>query len=64
LLATRLGTACIRFIEKGTYGVMVAARNDGAEAVPLKKVVGKRKYVPLNHPWIRSARSVGTTLGD
>jgi len=64
LLATRLGTACVRFIEKGIYGVMVAARSDGAEAIPLKDVVGKRKYVPLNHPWIRSARAVGTTLGD
>lgn len=64
LLATRLGTACVRFIEKEMYGVMVASRDDGAEAVPLKKVVGKRKYVPLDHPWVRSARAVGTTLGD
>ncbi|MCP4362853.1 MAG: 6-phosphofructokinase [Chloroflexi bacterium] len=64
LLATRLGTACTNFIDKGIYGVMVAARGNGAEPVPLKDVVGKRKYVPLDHPWVKSARNVGTNLGD
>jgi 6-phosphofructokinase 1 len=64
LLATRLGTACARLIQDGAYGVMVAARGDGTEAVPLEKVAGKRKLVPLDHPWIRSARLVGTSLGD
>lgn len=64
LLATRLGTACVEFIVQGKFGIMVAARGDGAEALPLKDVVGKRKVVPLDHPWIASARSVGTCLGD
>jgi 6-phosphofructokinase 1 len=32
--------------------------------VPLEKTAGKRKTVPLNHPWIHSARHVGTSLGD
>jgi 6-phosphofructokinase 1 len=64
LLATRLGTACARLIHEGTYGVMVAARGDGTEAVPLEKVAGKRKLVPLDHPWVESARLVGVALGD
>ena len=64
LLATRLGTACADLINKGTYGVMVASRGDGTEPVPLEKTAGKRKTVPLNHPWILSARHVGTSLGD
>jgi len=64
LLATRLGTACVELVEKGQYGVMVAVRGEGIEAVPLKKVVGKRKYVPLDHPWIQSVRLVGNSLGD
>lgn len=64
LLATRLGTACARLINEGVYGVMVAARGDGAEPVPLEKVVGKRKTVPLDHPWIESGRQVGTNMGD
>lgn len=64
LLATRLGTACADFIAQGVYGILVAARGDGAEPVPLSEVAGKRKTVPLDHPWIESARRIGTCLGD
>src|SRR6266511_3023333 len=64
LLATRLGTACVDLIGQGRYGIMVAARGEGSEPVPLEEVVGKRKNVPLDHPWILSARHVGTNFGD
>jgi phosphofructokinase-like protein len=64
LLATRLGTACADLIHNGEFGVMVAARGEGAEPVPLEQVAGNRKLVPLDHPWILSARRVGTNLGD
>jgi len=63
-LATRLGTACAQLIQEGHYGVMVAAGGEGTEPVPLEDVVGKRKTVPLDHPWLESARAVGTNLGD
>lgn len=64
LLATRLGTACTDLIDQGVYGVMVAACGEGAEPVPLDKVAGKLKLIPPDHPWIASARRVGTSLGD
>jgi ATP-dependent phosphofructokinase / diphosphate-dependent phosphofructokinase len=64
LLATRLGTACAALINQGQFGVMVATRGDGAEPVPLQDVVDKRKTVPLDHPWIRTARDIGVCLGD
>lgn len=64
LLATRMGTACAALIHEGVYGIMVAARGEGIEPVPLEQVVGKRKMVPLDHPWLESARLVGTNLGD
>jgi 6-phosphofructokinase 1 len=64
LLATRLGTACADLIEERTFGVMVASRGSGAEPVPLDQVAGKRRPVPLDHPWIAAARAVGTCLGD
>lgn len=64
LLATRLGTACAGFIHEGIFGVMVAARGEGVEAVPLDQVVGKRKNVPADHPWITTARTLGVCLGD
>ncbi len=64
LLATRLGTACADLIEKEVYGVMVAARGDEAVPVPLEEVAGHKKLVPPDHPWVISARRVGTCMGD
>jgi 6-phosphofructokinase 1 len=64
VLATRLGTACAELISRKTYGVMVAARGDGVKPVPLDEVVAKKKFVPLDHPWMRAARQVGTCFGD
>lgn len=64
LLATRLGSACADLIQQGVGGVMVAARGDGTEAVPLERVAGARKRVPPDHPWVDSARRLGTCLGD
>jgi 6-phosphofructokinase 1 len=64
LLATRLGSAGADLIAAGVFGVMVAARGDGTEAVPLEQVAGKFKPVPPDHPWVLAARHVGTCLGD
>ncbi|MGO8760273.1 MAG: 6-phosphofructokinase [Terracidiphilus sp.] len=64
ILATRLGSACADLINEGRFGVMVAARGDNAEPVPLDKVAGKRKSVPPGHSWVETARRVGTCLGN
>jgi len=64
LLATRLGTACADYINKGIFGIMVAACGEKTKPVPLEKVVGRKKTVPPDHEWIKTARSVGTCMGD
>jgi 6-phosphofructokinase 1 len=64
VLATRLGTAAVDYIANGVFGVLVAARGETCEAVPLKDIVGKRKTVPLDHIWIKTAREVGLCMGD
>lgn len=64
LLATKLGTACAEFINNGQYGILVASKGEGVEALPLEEVAGKLKTVPLDHEWIQCARRVGTCLGD
>lgn len=64
ILATRLGSACADLIHEGRFGVMVAARGDATEPVPLDKVAGNLKLVPRDHSWVQSARRVGTCLGD
>jgi 6-phosphofructokinase 1 len=64
LLATRLGSACADLINDGVFGVMVAARGEGTEPVLLEDVAGVKKLVPKDHPWVLSAKHVGTNLGD
>jgi 6-phosphofructokinase 1 len=64
LLATRLGSTCADLINDGVYGVMVASRGEGTEPVLLEDVAGKKKLVPKDHPWVLSAKRVGTNLGD
>ncbi|UCD50957.1 MAG: ATP-dependent 6-phosphofructokinase [Phycisphaerales bacterium] len=64
VLATRLGTGCAELLSRDTYGVMVAARRQGVEAIPLEKVAGQKNLVSPEHPWVQAARHVGTCLGD
>jgi len=64
LLATRLGTRCAQLADQGVSGVMIAIRGGDALPVPLEEVAGKRRIVPPDHPWIESARLVGTCFGD
>jgi len=64
LLAARLGNAGADLVAAGTFGVMVATKGEDIRAVPLEQVAGRRKTVPVDHPWIDTARHVGTCLGD
>ena len=64
MLATTLGTAAAEAIANEHYGVMVAARGDGYELIPVADIVGKRKTVPLDHEWIATARRLGLSFGD
>ena len=64
VLATQLGSACVRYIEEGVSGKMIAIKGETTIPVPLEEVVGKRKVVPLDHCWVESARNVGTCLGQ
>lgn len=64
LLCTRLGTKAGELLEAGVYNVMVAVRGEECVPVPLEKVAGVVKVVPVNHPWVKTARLVGTCMGD
>jgi phosphofructokinase-like protein len=64
LYCTLFGTAAAELLAEGKYNVMVALRGTTCKPIPLKDVAGKKKLVPLDHPWIRAARLVGTCLGD
>jgi 6-phosphofructokinase 1 len=64
LLCTRLGTKAGTLLAEGTYDVMVALQGTACVPVPIEKVAGIKKTVPLDHPWLQTARLVDTCVGD
>lgn len=64
LLGSVIGSAAADMIADGQTGIMVASKGEGATPVPLQDVAGHLALVPTDHPWIETARSVGTGLGD
>lgn len=64
LLCTRLGTKAGELLNEGRFNVMVGVKGNECVAVPLKEVAGKTRTVPIDHPWIQTARLVETCMGD
>jgi len=64
VLATSLGTKAVEMITSGKFGCMVGVKGGVLVEVPLEEVAGGPRTVPVNHPLIQSARSVGTCFGD
>ena len=64
VLATRLGAHAAEMLSIGKYNHMVCMKGADVTSVPLEKVAGRTKLVPLDHPLIRTARRVGTNFGD
>ena len=64
ILATNLGTKAVDLVEDKKFGYMVGIKENSLVAVPLKDVAKGPKLIPLNHPMIKAARSLGTCFGD
>ncbi len=64
LLASRLGTACTSLIHDENYGIMAAIQGQHIKPVRLEEVVGKRKVIPLDHSWIKTATQLEISLGS
>ncbi len=64
VLASQLGTAAANEILNKNYGNMISIKSEQTIPIPVSEVAGKKKYVPMNHPWIDTARKLGTCLGD
>lgn len=64
LLATRFGTAAVELAAQGRLNRMVCLRGNAVGSVPLDEVAGPPRVVPVDHPLLASARSVGTSFGD
>jgi len=64
ILATRFGTHAAELLAEGKYNRMVTLKGAEVTSVPIDRVAGKLKLVPMDHPLIRAARRVGTNFGD
>jgi 6-phosphofructokinase 1 len=63
VLATRLGVRAMEMVREEKFGYMVGVKGDSLIDVPLKEVARGPRRVPLNHPLIKAARSVGISFG-
>ena len=64
MLGSMIGGSTAAFIVEGKSGIMVSIKGQGTKPVKLETVVGIRKTVPTDHLWVKTARRVGTCLGD
>jgi 6-phosphofructokinase 1 len=64
LLALRFGSAAVRAIADGAFGVMVGLNGNDITRVPLNDVVGRAKNIELDSDIVATARELGISLGD
>ncbi len=64
VLATRFGAFAVELLHQGNYGQMVALRSPEIVAVPIEKIVGRTRNVPIDGDLVRTARNVGISFGD
>ena len=64
ILATQLGAKVVDLIIQGDFGRMVAVQDGKITSVPLQVASGGPRTVPLDHPLVAAARSIGTSFGD
>jgi 6-phosphofructokinase 1 len=64
VLATRFGARAVELLLDGQFGTMVAFHPPDIVAVPLDRVVGRTRNVPVDFDVIRTARAMGIALGD
>lgn len=63
VLATRLGHYAAELVKRREFGRMVVLQGDACHSVPLAQVADLNRTVPLQHPLLRAAHSMGIALG-
>ncbi len=64
VVATRCGAAGARAVFEQDYGKLIIFRGGRAQTMPLRETAGLLKTVPVDHPLIEEARSIGIGFGD
>ncbi|MGV7221409.1 MAG: 6-phosphofructokinase [Nitrospinales bacterium] len=63
VLATRLATYAVKTAAEGKFGNMVSLKTPDIKTVPLEKLAGIVRHVPLDSQLIKCAESIGISLG-
>jgi len=64
VLATRFGVRAVELALDGGFGQMVAFHPPNIVPVPLERVVGRTRNIPIDFDALRTARALGICLGD
>ncbi|MFQ5812424.1 MAG: 6-phosphofructokinase [Anaerolineae bacterium] len=64
VLGTLFGKKAVDLVAKGDFGEMVCLRDGKIQSVGIAVPAGKQGRVPLDHPLVEAARSVGAVFGD
>jgi len=63
ILATRLGVEALHRVAEGVVNHIVVVRGTKLEVIPIKDVAGRIRKVTPDHNWVRTATSIGISLG-
>ena len=63
-LATRFGIHAVDLVEDNRWGEMVVLQNNAMSSIPLSKVAGTPREIPLTHELLETARKSGISLGE
>jgi len=64
LLATHFGVKAVELVVTRQFNQMVALKGQDMTSVPIENVMNRQRTVPIDHPYINVARSVGTSFAS
>ncbi|MEW6379348.1 MAG: 6-phosphofructokinase [bacterium] len=64
ILATRFGVKALELAVKGHFGQMACLHGQEISSVPLSEAVNRLRLVPPDSALVKTAREVGTSMGD
>ncbi|MCI1190722.1 ATP-dependent 6-phosphofructokinase [Calidifontimicrobium sp. SYSU G02091] len=64
VLATQFGNEAAHLVLRGEFDRMVTLVGADLTSVPLERVAGRNRRVPLDHPLLTCARQIGVSLGN
>lgn len=63
VLATEFGSKAIELLMAGERGRLVVMKGRTVTHIPMEEAEGKQRLVPIDHPLVIAAKSVGTCFG-